>query len=558
MYPLDYEILQMKKAALFLVFFHSFLIEPIHAQRLTLLHTNDVHSKLTGYGPESDYSPLTVNDDNTFGGFSRIAAIISSQRQKAPEQTLVIDAGDFLMGSLFHVAEPETGFQLNLMKKMGYEYITLGNHEFDLGPDVLAGIIEAAEKQGGHPQIVASNLKFGKSGEDDRLQHLFDNGTILPYKVFQKNGLKIAIFGLIGIDAANVAPAAKPVTFANPYKTAAKTAHYLKKVEKADIIILLSHAGIVVDEKTGASTGEDFKIAKKAPEIDIIISAHTHQRTPEFIKQGKTYIVQAGSSGADMGKIELNFANGEINDFDFELLPVDDKIKGDETVQQEIDDYISFINKNYFEPASLEYFAKIGKTRFDLTIDFEKLNESNLGPFVADATKYYLGKTGNKVDVSLVTSGTIRENIVSGKSQMITPADVFRVMSLGNGKDNFPGYPLAVIYITGREIKDLAEAIVMLREKGGDGFVYYSGMEIISDPEKGFLKKVLQVKINGQAINLSKKNNQLYAVSANTYLLGFIGRIKKMSFGLMKVEPKDKNGVPVSDIFEQLQMPIKT
>ena len=542
----------VKKILPLFVFIHFIFLNNVTAQQLTLLHTNDLHSKLTGFGPESDYSPLEINNDNTLGGFARMATIINAQKQKAPEQTMVIDAGDFLMGSLFHVPEQETGFQLNLMKKMGYDYITLGNHEFEFGSEVLAKIIEAAQKSGGHPKIVASNLVFSKSTEDDKLQHLFENGTILPYEVFEKNGLKIGIFGLMGIDAASVAPASKPVTFANPFKTAAKTAKYLKKKEKADIIILLSHAGIVKDEKTGAFTGEDFKIAEKAPEIDIIIGAHTHSRTPQFLKAGKTYIVQTGSYGAEMGKIELNFENGKISDFNFELLPVDDKIKGDEAVQHEIESYISFINKNYLEPASLNYSEIIGKTAFDLTVDFEKLNESNLGPFIADATKYYLGKTGNPVDVSLVAAGTIRENLVAGKSGLITPADAFRVMSLGNGKDSFPGYPLANIYITGREMKDLAEAIVMLQKKGGDGFIYYSGLEIVTNPKKGFLKKVQQVKINGQPIDLTKKNTQLYSVSANTYLLSFIGRIKKMSFGLLKVLPKDKNGIPVTDIFNQL------
>lgn len=542
----------VKKILPLFVFILFIFLNNVPAQQLTLLHTNDLHSKLTGFAPESDYSPLEINNDNTLGGFARMATIINAQKQKAPEQTMVIDAGDFLMGSLFHVPEQETGFQLNLMKKMGYDYITLGNHEFEFGSEVLAKIIEAAQKQGGHPKIVASNLVFSKSSEDDKLQHLFENGTILPYEVFEKNGLKIGIFGLIGIDAASVAPASKPVTFANPFKTAAKTAKYLKKVEKVDIIILLSHAGIVKDEKTGAFTGEDFKIAAKAPEIDLIISAHTHTRTPEYLRQGKTYIVQTGSYSAKMGKIELNFENGKISDFSFELLQVDDQIKGDETVQHKIEDYISFIDKNYLEPASLNYSEIIGKTAFDLTIDFGKLEESNLGPFIADATKYYLNKTGNTVDVSVVAAGTIRENLVAGKSGLITPADAFRVMSLGNGKDDFPGYPLAKIYITGREMKDLAEAIVMLSKKGGDGFIYYSGLEIVTNPKKGFLKKVQQVKINGQPIDLTKKNSQLYAVSANTYLLSFIGRIKKMSFGLLKVEPKDKNRIPVTDIFNQL------
>jgi 5'-nucleotidase / UDP-sugar diphosphatase len=110
------------------------------------LHTNDIHSKLTGTGPEFEYSPLIVNNDKTVGGFARLATIFKQVEQKSPESTLILDAGDFLMGSLFHAAEEETGFQTNLMQKMGYDFITLGNHEFDFGPETLAKIIKTARE----------------------------------------------------------------------------------------------------------------------------------------------------------------------------------------------------------------------------------------------------------------------------------------------------------------------------------------------------------------------------------------------------------------------------
>lgn len=525
------------------------LFQKSFGQELTILHTNDLHSKITGFGPESEYSPMVTNNDKTVGGFARLVTLFNLEKKKSPDGTLILDAGDFLMGSLFHVAEEETGFQLNMMKKMGYDCITLGNHEFEFGPKTLSDILGAADKRGGFPQIAASNLVFSnESADDNKLQEYFTNGKLKPWVVLSKNGLKIGIFGLMGIDAANVAPSSKPVSFSNPIKVAAKMARYLKTEQKADIVIALSHCGVQYNSQSKTYTGEDIKLAEKVPEIDIIIGAHTHTRIPEFIKTGNTYLVQTGSYGAELGKIGLNYHNGKISYFKYELIPVDDRIPGNSEINMEIEEFTKYIDQKYLSQVGLSCKQVVGATSFDLSQDFSDLKGSNLGSFVADASYHYLKSTVNSTDISLVASGTIRENLLCG---ITTVADVFRVMSLGKGTDAVPGYPLAKIYLTGQEVKQMFEAILKSREKGGDGFIYFSGAKILIDSDNRFMKKVQKVEIEGKEIDLSKKNKTLYSISANTYLLSFIGRIKKMSFGLLKVVPKDKNGIPVTDMNQQ-------
>jgi 5'-nucleotidase / UDP-sugar diphosphatase len=524
-----------------------------NGQKITILHTNDLHSKLTGTGPEFEYTPLTVNNDKTVGGFARLATIFKQEKEKLPEGTLILDAGDFLMGSLFHAAEEETGFQTILMQNMGYDFITLGNHEFDFGPETLAKIIKTADESGEIPQILASNLVFSKKlVKDDELQQLFSDGIIQPFSIINKNGLKIGIFGLMGTDAASVAPASKPVTFSNPAKKARKMARYLKDKENVDIVILLSHCGIGYDDKNNRYFGEDIHLAKKAQDIDIIIGAHTHTRTSEFIKTGNTFIVQTGSYGAEVGKINFNFNNRKITDFSFELLPVNDQVKGDAEVHRQIEDIINHIDRKFLSGAGLKYNQIVGKTSFDLKMDYSDLANSNLGQFVADASKFYLKNTDNETDFCIVASGTIRENLVAGENGIITVPDVFRVMSLGQGADNKPGYPLTKVYLTGREIKQLLEALVMSREKGGDGFIYFSGIKTWIDSEKGLMRKVKKVEINGKEISFSKKDKKLYSVASNIYLVSFTERIKKLSYGLLKAVPKDKNGTPVTNFNNHL------
>jgi 5'-nucleotidase/UDP-sugar diphosphatase len=110
-------------------------------RRVTIIHTNDLHSHLQGFAPEGDYTPLVSGNDATVGGIARIAALIRRVRADRANPVLAIDAGDFLMGSLFHMVSREEAVELRLMKAIGYDAVGLGNHEFDLEPDGLARIL---------------------------------------------------------------------------------------------------------------------------------------------------------------------------------------------------------------------------------------------------------------------------------------------------------------------------------------------------------------------------------------------------------------------------------
>jgi len=105
----------------------------------TILHTNDMHASFIGMGPASDYTPFTLNDDTTRGGYARLASLIAkrTEARKGQGPVLVLDAGDYSMGTAFSAATRETGGELHLMGMMGYDATTFGNHEFDLGPDGL-------------------------------------------------------------------------------------------------------------------------------------------------------------------------------------------------------------------------------------------------------------------------------------------------------------------------------------------------------------------------------------------------------------------------------------
>ncbi|MBW2142238.1 MAG: metallophosphoesterase [Deltaproteobacteria bacterium] len=181
---------------------------------LTVIHTNDLHSRLLGYSPNIDYTPETTGDDVTRGGWARIATVIETVKKARSNPTIVVDAGDFLMGSLFHMVSRKEALELRLMKEMGFEVTTLGNHEFDLRPQGLAEILETAVKNGQMPLLVSSNTIFDREDEkDDTLEAVFKKQIVKPYIIIDKGAIRIGVFGLMGLDAAEKAPFASPVTF---------------------------------------------------------------------------------------------------------------------------------------------------------------------------------------------------------------------------------------------------------------------------------------------------------------------------------------------------------
>ncbi|MFH1466128.1 MAG: metallophosphoesterase [Pseudomonadota bacterium] len=191
---------------------------------VTILHTNDWHSHLLGYGPEAEYTPGSTGDDTTVGGMARIKTLADEIRGASPDPVLMFDAGDWMEGSLFQLLATSQAAELQMMQLMGYDAITIGNHEWSWGPGILATMIQRGDALGVTVPIVASNiLPDATSAEDDPLEALLDSGRIETTRVLTlDNGLTIGLFGILGEEAASVAPGATPVTFEVPAVAAAQ------------------------------------------------------------------------------------------------------------------------------------------------------------------------------------------------------------------------------------------------------------------------------------------------------------------------------------------------
>lgn len=257
-------------------------------KKITILHTNDVHSHIDPFGPEDGRNPNQ-------GGVARRASLIESIRTENPN-TLLLDAGDIFQGTpYFNYYGGELEFKLMSMLK--YDAATLGNHDFDNGIDGLYTQLPHAKFE-----FISANYDFKNTIMDTHVK---------PYKVFVKDGIRIGIFGL-GVDLKDLVSKNmyKETVYLNPIEIAQDMSRILKDEKKCDLVICLSHLGY--DYKNQPSIVSDLIIAKSTRNIDLIVGGHTHTflSKPTVVKNidNKNVLVnQVGCYGLNLGKVDFYF-----------------------------------------------------------------------------------------------------------------------------------------------------------------------------------------------------------------------------------------------------------
>ena len=306
----------------------------------TILHTNDMHSAFIGMGPQADYTPFKLNDDTTRGGFARLAGLISRRREarKAQGPVLVLDAGDYSMGTAFGAATREIGGELRLMAMMGYDATTFGNHEFDLGPDGLGRSIGVASKVGRVPAVLASNTEFAANDPTlAGLQQLAREGVIRGHAVIERDGIRFGLFGVLGKEAMFYTTGGA-ASFRDAIETAREMVRLLRETEKVDVVICLSHGGVEKGKDGRYSGGDDVRLAKEVPGIDIVIGGHSHTELNEpILVDGRTPVVQTGKEGENLGELVVTLDGGKLAVESYRLYAVDDTVAGDQAAFDEIE-----------------------------------------------------------------------------------------------------------------------------------------------------------------------------------------------------------------------------
>lgn len=515
-------------------------------QTVDVMFLHDTHSHFNAFD--------TVEDGKTqnLGGFARIKTLIEKQQKENPD-TLLLDAGDFSMGTLVQVVYEEEASELRMLGELGIVATTLGNHEFDYKAEGLATMLNTAVSSGDAlPAMVVCNVDWktmkeqGLTDYQKTLQTAFENYGVADYIVVKKGDVNIAITGVFGEDSLDCVPNC-PLVFKNPVEAVKETVCKIQKNETVDMIVCVSHSGTNEDEKKS----EDEILAKSVPELDLIISGHTHSKLEEPIVHGNTSIVSAAEYGKYLGNLSMvQTSGGRWKVASYELLTVDASIEADEETQQKIDGFYDMVDSKYLQQFGYTRNQILCTNEIDFATGSDTADlhtELNLGSIMADAYTYAVAKMSDTdthpVDVAVVPAGVIRDSYAKGN---ITPENVFHSFSLGIGEDGIPGYPLISIYLTGAELKMVAEIDASISDLMTYARLYTDGLYWNYNPNRMILNKVTDVYLcNGNEERVEIEDDKMYRVVTDFYTSQMLGGVTDLSYGLLSIVPKFADGTQV-------------
>ncbi len=506
------------------------------ATDVTILFTHDLHSHLL---------PSNEEDGGQYGGYARLMTVIREQKGKYPDAVL-IDGGDFSMGSLFQTAYATSAIELRMMGAMGYDATTFGNHEYDYLQSGLKSMLNAAVDSGDElPALLEANYyppEKGEDGYDADMWTALENYGVKDYMILERGGVYYVLFGIFGIDSDDCAPNSGMI-LENPIETAQATVDKATK-ECVDtygaepVVICLSHSG------TENGQGEDYDMANVVTGIDLIVSAHTHTTLEEPITVNGTHIVSAGEYGKYLGVVSLSYNSGDVALTDYELIPIDETVEEDPDIAAMVEGFKTNVEEDYLSDYGVSFDEVLvnNEYKFDSVDEvYATQHESTLCNIFSDAYKKAVeDATGEKVDVALTAAGVVRETLPIGN---VTVSDVFNAASLGVGTEG----ELIAIYITGADLKNALEVDASVQPLMSGAQLFFSGIEYSYNTSRMIFNKVDYAMLRNDYGTLSEIDNQkLYRVVTGMYAGQMLGSVEKTSMGLLTITPRNADGEPVS------------
>ena len=505
----------------------------------TVLFTHDLHSHFL---PQSD------GEGGETGGYARLMTALERERAQHPD-ALTLDAGDFSIGSLIQVLYTTQAPELRTMGAMGYDATTAGNHEFDHEGTGFADMLTAAASSGDRlPALLMANYAPAPDNPDALdIRRAMSTAGVQEYMLLERGGVTYGIFGLMGEESHSYAPASG-FALADPAETAQRCVDALE-AQGAQFIICLSHSG--TDEKKKNS--EDEQLAQAVEGIDLIISGHSHTTLTQPILSGDTYIVSAGPYCQNLGSITLTWTEGgDMTLTDYRLIGIDETLPEDPGIAALVDQWKGQVDAAYLGRYGLTYDQVLTTSGFSLDTPASGVQEGNaLGELVADAflwTMEELDLADGGPLVAVTADGVLRASLPAGA---LTTSQAFDVLSMGVGEDGTSGYPLVSCYLTGEELRAVAELDASVTPLMPEAQLYTSGLEYAFNPHRMIFDRVFDVSLyhaaNGERFREPIDDDQLYQVVTGMYLAQMLTTVEEKSFGLISLTPKNADGQPVTD-----------
>ena len=333
----------------------------------------------------------------------------------------------------------------------------------------------------------------------------------------------------------------------------------LRETEKVDVIIALSHGGMEKGKDGRFTDGEDVRLPKAVPGIDVVIGAHSHTELHEaIIVNGRTPVVQTGKYGENLGELVITLDGGKLTVESYQLHPIDDTIAGDRAIADEIDKFKKTVTEVVFASRGYSIDQPLAVAPRDLPNTFTDIAAGTiLANLCTDAFR-----NATKADIGFTANGMMRAGLTRGKSGVQTVYDVFAVAPLGAGVvDTTAGSTLVTGYFTGQELKHLLEFFLVDNPAHpGEYFPRASGMRFRYDPSRPKFDVVTAIEMGDldrgyRAIDITGKDERLYSLTCPLMLGMILVAIPKYTKGKLTLVPKNKEGQPLKSKVEALDDP---
>lgn len=480
---------------------------------LTILHLSDTHSNMIAGGSRDQ------NLEGSLGGLARAASLIGYANLQNPGKTMLLHAGDYTTGDLlfnFYFSVPE----LMIYKALGMSAIVLGNHEFDLQASTLNTALATAFQDGGIPML-SSNLIIPQDSLPDLKKY------IVPNVINTYGNTKVGVFGL-------TSPITNMIAFPSPATVSDELVNYTVqavtelKTKGCDVVILLSHLGVDIDEQLA-----------QIPGIDLIIAGHDHivMDKEKVIDNGAnvTRIVESGPFYLHLGEAQLIVENGKITKFGWVNHYLDKNIPEEPTIKATIAAIVADQESKY--PVKLftqkvaeatENFREEATTRL-----LVGNNETPVGNLITDA---YLALT--KTDIALTAGTLTAEPLYKGA---LVGNDFYRMFGWGFNTDNGLGYKLTTFQMYGAALWGVLDWTLNLIAQNDEYFIMPGGMkyhyevQYFRQPDETYKisAKLLSVEIGGKPLEMDK----IYTVTASEFIPYFLANILNIPIDSVKYVP---------------------
>lgn len=460
------------------------LATPSWAATLTIVHVNDSHSHLEAFGPKDRHL------DGTLGGIAKAATVVRAAR--GPEsQSVVLHAGDFFEGDIFFNATFGST-ELSLLKQIGFDALTLGNHDVRYGAGALLFALSNAQFQA--PQLLSANIDLGSLAGTD---YAALAGLVAPRMVKPLDGLKVGIFGMT--TPYDAVQGGLDLLKDEAMFVAALEQVQALRAEGADVVICLSHLGFALDQQLAALAAAKLD-ANGLPGIDVIVGGHDHFAfaAPQSVARpgGRTtWIVQAGQNYEKVGRMQLSVEGGVVSLVDYALLPVDRKV----VRAPDIEARVEGVTENLVKPRFGDMFhTPIAWAFVDLEEKFEPARprrDTAVGDLVADALRAATG-----APIGVTTLGLTSDKIYAGA---VVPDDLFRTVPYGYDASTGLDWPIGTFDILGAEIGAIFEYGIdlYLRYGNEDFYPQVSGMTVAYDSRRPFGSRIVAAFVDGKPLD---------------------------------------------------------